>query len=119
MLLSKGREVAYVGEQHGDLAARTAERAQISIREDLLHNLLTQETAKGVAQNLCFGDVVHQNHHTLIFATLVIQHLPMDRAVMFAPARREQAMFLQRNTPMAFNLIGKFLEREARPTGKD
>src|SRR5262249_7858411 len=118
MLLRKGREVANIGEQHGHVAARTAQGAQVCIRENLLHDVLTQETTKSVPEDLGFRDVVNQHQHATIFAPLVIKDFPMDRAVMFAPTHRAQTMFPQGNTAVAFNLLGEFAEGQARPTSK-
>src|SRR5262249_15085602 len=119
MLLRKGREVANVGEQHGHVAARTAQRAQVRIRKNLLHHVLTQETAQSVPQDLGFRDVVNQHQHATIFAPLVVKYFPMDRVVMFAPTHSAQTMFSQCNTAMAFNLLGEFAEGQARPTSKN
>src|SRR5499427_4426088 len=110
MLLSKGREVANIGEQHAHVAARAAQRAQVRIRKHLLHHVLTQEAAKSIPEDLGFRDVVNQHQHATIFAPLVIKYLPMDRAVMFAPTHSAQTMFPQGNTAVVFDLLGEFAE---------
>src|SRR6266568_1988180 len=119
MLLRKGREVADIGEQHGHVAAPTAQRAQVRIRKHLLHHVLTQETTQSVPEDLGFRDVVNQHQHATIFAPLIIKDFPMDRAVMFAPTHCAQTMFAQCNTAVAFDLLGEFTEGQARPTSKN
>src|SRR5262249_48705501 len=69
MLLSKGCKVAYIRKEHRHLTARTAQGAQVRIRQDLRHDLWTEIATEGLAQDLGVGDVVNQHHHPLILAT--------------------------------------------------
>src|SRR5262249_23663302 len=118
MLLSKGCKVAYIRKEHRHLTARTAQGAQVRIRQDLRHDLWTEIATEGLAQDLGVGDVVNQHHHPLILATLVVEHLRMDRVVMDTTGRREQAVGTTGDAPQAFDLVNAVLQRNVMETSK-
>src|SRR5262245_13689248 len=112
MPLSEGRKVAYIREEHRHLTAHTAQGAQVRVRENLCDDLLTQVATQSLTQNFCFGDIVNQHDDALLVATLIVEHVPMDRVIMGAATRREQAMGTAGEAPQAFDLVSAVLERE-------
>ena len=78
--------------------------------------MLTQETTKGVSQDLGFRDVVNQHQYTTIFTTLIIKYFPIDRAVSSRPLTVRRRCFRQGNTAMTFDLLANSLRgRPAQP----
>jgi hypothetical protein len=118
MPLSEGCKVAYIREEHRHLTARTTQGAQTSVREDLRHDLRTEIATQGLAQDLRFGDIVNQHHYALIVATLIVEHLPMDRVVMCVTTRSEQAMGTAGDMSQPLDLISTVLERDVMEASK-